>query len=248
MLNKYKHDQIAQKLIQSGLGNYKVMIHEELASTNTYALDHIEQLENNSVIVCEGQSAGLGRNGKTWTSRPYLDMSVSFVHKFPLDFDYELLPLVIAVAVNRLFKQLRISTKIKWPNDIWTCSRIDKIKIAGILLSAKIYANERYIVSGIGLNNIENWERNNLLINLITHVENVLSEYKVFGFAIVRQEWLDNCTHYRKVISLYQGGELLDHGIHIDLTSNGKIVIEDKNNGEIREYSGSTVSLIFEDQ
>jgi len=231
--------------MQAGLNNYKVMTHEELASTNKYALENIKQLENNSVIVCEGQSAGLGRNGKVWSSRPYIDISVSFVHKFPLDFDYELLPLVIAVAVNRLFKQLRVSTKIKWPNDIW---QLNKTKIAGILLSAKIHANERYIVTGIGLNNIENWERNNLLINLITHVENVLSEYKIFGFAIVRQEWLDNCIHYRKVISLYQGGELLDHGIHIDLTSNGKIVIEDQNNGEIREYSGSTISLIFEDQ
>src|SRR5579863_1616704 len=215
MLNKYNHNQISHKLMQAGLSNYTVIIHEELVSTNTYALDNIGQLKNNSVIVCEGQSAGLGRNGKAWTSRPYIDISASFVHKFPLDFDYELLPLVMAVAVNRLFKQLRVNTKIKWPNDIWLSN---KTKIAGILLSAKIHANERNIVTGIGLNNIENWERNNLLLNLIIHVENVLSEYKTFGFAIVRQEWLDNCIHYRKVISLYQGNELLDHGVHIDLT------------------------------
>lgn len=241
MKNSFNLSQINQMLKHAGLDNYTVMLHEELDSTSVYALNHIDELKDNSVIVCESQTQGIGRNGKGWTSKPYVDITASFVHKFPPGFEYELLPLVVAVAVNRLFKQLRISTKIKWPNDIWLQN---KIKVAGILQSAKIHANERYIVTGIGLNNIATWERNNLLVNLITQVENVLSEYKIFGFAIVRQEWLDNCIHYRQIISLYKGSNLLDHGLHIDLTSNGKIMIQDQNSGAIREYSGSSISLI----
>jgi biotin-(acetyl-CoA carboxylase) ligase len=243
MLNRLNPQQIKQKLAQLGRPDYNVMVYEELASTNTYALDNIAQFENNSVIVCERQNAGMGRNGKIWTSRPYIDLSVSFVHKFPLDFEYELLPLVIAVAVNRLFKQLRVSAKIKWPNDIWL---LDNKKAAGILLSAKVYNNYRYIVSGIGLNNIDNWERNELLLNLIIHIENVLSEYKLFGFATVRQEWLDNCMHYRREISLYQDNKLLDNGIHVDLTNDGKIVLKSQSSGNICEYKGSAISLIVE--
>ncbi len=243
MLNKLNSNHIQQKLAQLGLNSYKVSIFEKLDSTNTYALNNIAQFENNSVIVCERQTAGTGRNGKVWTSRPYIDLSVSVIHKFPLDFDYELLPLVIAVAVNRLFKQLRIGTKIKWPNDIWL---LDKTKAAGILLSAKIYANCRYIVTGIGINNIDNWERNDLLLKLIVHIENMLSEYKIFGFATCRREWLDNCVHYNKQISLYQDNKLLDNGTHIDLTNDGKIVLKSQNSGNICEYRGSAISLIIE--
>lgn len=243
--NSFNLSEINQLLLKSKLDNYNVVIHEELASTNTYALNNIKQLSNNSVIVCENQTAGIGRNGKTWSSKAYIDVIASFVHTFTLDFEYELLPLVIAVAINRLFKHLRVTTKVKWPNDIWLP---DKTKIVGILQSAKIHANERYIITGVGLNNIQNWERNDLLVNLIKQVNNVLSEYKIFGFAIFRQEWLDNCIHYKKRISLYRGDDLLDSGIHIDLTIDGKIMIKDQNNGMVRGYSGSTISLIIEDQ
>ncbi|MCC2625867.1 MAG: biotin--[acetyl-CoA-carboxylase] ligase [Burkholderiales bacterium] len=243
MLNRLNADLIEQKLAQLGQKDYKVVIFEELDSTNTYALNNLAQFANNSVIVCENQSAGTGRNGKIWSSRPYVDLSVSFIHKFTLDFNYELLPLVIAVAVNRLFKQLRVSAKIKWPNDIWLP---DNTKVAGILLSAKIQTNCRYIVAGIGLNNIHDWERNQFLADLIMHVEQVLSEYKIFGFATIRREWLDNCIHYHKKISLYQNNKLLDIGIHIDLASDGKIVLKSENTGSISKYNGSAISLIVE--
>lgn len=243
--NPFNLKEINQLLCQSDLDNYSVIIHEELDSTNIFALNHLSQLADNSVIVCENQNAGIGRNGKVWTSRPYTDVMASFVHKFALDFEYELLPLVIAVAVNRLFKHLRIATKVKWPNDIWLPN---KTKVVGILLSARIQDNDRYIVTGIGLNNLENWERNQLLVSLIKQINDVLSEYKVFGFAMFRQEWLDNCIHYRKVISLFQGADLLDRGIHIGLTKDGKIMIQGLEDGMVREYSGSSISLIIEDQ
>ncbi|MCC2645685.1 MAG: biotin--[acetyl-CoA-carboxylase] ligase [Burkholderiales bacterium] len=242
MINNFNFNKINQMLKQSGLENYTVIYHDQLESTQSYALNNIQQLNNNSVIVCEVQTNGIGRNGKIWSSKPYIDIAVSLVHAFSLDFEYELLPLVIAVAINRLFKQLRVNTKVKWPNDIYLA---DKTKVAGILQSAKVYANERYIVTGIGLDNIQNWDRNNLLLSLIIQVENVLSEYKIFGFAIFRQEWLDNCIHYHRQISLYRSGNLIDCGIHVDLTNNGKIVVKDHTG--LREYSGSSISLIVED-
>lgn len=235
---------IGRLLEQYGLNHYSVIIKPELESTNNYALENIEQLSDNSVIVCEKQTSGQGRGGKVWKSQAYIDVTASLIHKFPLDFNYELLPLVISVAVNRLFKQLRVATKVKWPNDIWL---LDKTKVVGILLAAKTVGDERYIVTGIGLNNIQNWERNGLLVDLIKQVNDVLMEYKVFGFALFRQEWLDNCIHHRKIISLYQHGQLLARGMHMDLTNNGKIILKDQNSSVISEYFGATISLTIED-
>ena len=242
--NPFDLNKLNALLALAGLKHYNITIHKQLDSTQSYALEHIEKFSDNSVIVCETQVAGVGRNGKVWTSRPYTDIMVSFVHEFPFEFEYELLPLVIAVALNRLFKYLRVATKIKWPNDIYLP---DKTKIAGILQSARVLENKRCIITGIGLNNIANWERNNLLVELIHQINNVLSQYKVFGFTALHQEWLDNCIHHRKMISLYKGNKLLDRGIHIDLSQTGKIRIKDQNSGSVREYSGSAISLIIED-
>lgn len=235
---------INQLLVFYGLEDYTVVVHEKLASTNKYAQDNLDQLTNNSVIVCEQQLAGVGRNDKAWLSRAYTDLTVSLIHSFPLDFSYELLPLVIAVAVNRLFKTLAVATKIKWPNDIYL---LDKTKVAGILQTAHIQASKRHIITGIGLDNIGSWERNNLLVNLIKQVEATIAEYKTFGFTMLGQEWLDNCIHHRQLISLYKGTNLLDRGIHIDLTSNGGITLQGGLSDNVREYSGSAISLIIED-
>lgn len=243
--NPFNLNELGSLLDQSDLSHYNIIIHQQLDSTQMYALNNIHKFADNSVIVCENQISGIGRNGKVWVSRPYKDLMISFVHKFPLELKYDLLPLVIAVAVNRLFRHLQVAAKIKWPNDI--CLP-DKTKVAGVLQSAKTLTNDRYIITGIGLDNIGNWERNKLLAELIKQVNNCLSEYKIFGFAVFRQEWLDNCIHYRKKISLYQAQNLLDSGIHTNLSVDGKIMIKDQNSGIIKEYSGSAISLIIEDQ
>ena len=218
--------------------SYTVKILDEINSTNTYILNNIEGLDNKTVISAELQAGGKGRNNKTWLSKIATDLTVSFLYLFPLEFNYELLPLVVAVCINRLLKQYRIPNLIKWPNDIYSK---DSGKIAGILLESGIRDNKRFVVVGIGLDNILNLDRALFLSSLIYHMDHVIIEYSVFGFAMFRQEWLDNCMHYNKNVSLYKSGDLLDSGINIGLTSAGDLVIKSKN--QIKEYNGNSISL-----
>jgi biotin-(acetyl-CoA carboxylase) ligase len=202
--NIFNQQQIQYLLKQFLLDKYRVTILDKVDSTQNYAMQNLENLASNSVIVAEEQTVGRGRNGKVWTAKPCIDITASFIYKFALDFEYDLLPLVIAIAVNRLFKHLRVVTKIKWPNDILLP---DKTKIAGVLIESKVCRNDRYLIIGIGIDNINSWNRNNLLVSLIQQVNNILSEYQIFGFATIRREWLDNCIHCGSRISLIIEGK-----------------------------------------
>jgi biotin-(acetyl-CoA carboxylase) ligase len=236
---------IRQMLSVLNLESYKLVILDRVDSTNNYALDNLADMGEKALIVTEMQTDGRGRNGKKWFSRPGVDITLSFVHRFEADLAHEFLPLTSAVAINRLFKQYRVATKIKWPNDIWLDN---ETKVAGILQESKIVDGSRYVITGIGLDNIHNWDRNDIVSSLTNHIEHVFSEYALFSFAVLRQEWLDNCFHKGRLISLYQAGELLDSGIHVDLTQDGKIIVQDIITHEIRAYSGSKISLIVENE
>lgn len=231
-------NKVQQNFAKLRQNSYTVKILEETGSTNTYILNNIGALNNKTVVSTEFQSDGRGRNNKTWVSKIATDLTVSFLYEFPIEFNHELLPLVVAVGLNRLLKQYRMPNLIKWPNDIY----LQKSgKIAGILLESGIRDNKRFVVVGIGLNNIINSDRAELLANLINHMEHVITEYSVFGFEMFRREWLDNCIHYKKKVSLYKNGNLIGSGINIDLTITGDLVIKSKN--QIKQYNGSSISL-----
>lgn len=241
--------EVLDELGAHSLDGYTLKLLPEVDSTNTYVFCNITNLPNRTVVVAELQSSGRGRGDKYWISKIALDLTVSFLYFFPLHFSCELLPLIAAVAVNRLLKQYRVTNYIKWPNDIYLAnsSNVESAqfrgKIAGILLQSGIYDEQRFVIIGIGINNLFGLHRNKLLASLIAHMEHVMQEYSVFGFAMLRQEWLDNCLHHNKSVKLYQEQKLITSGLNTDLTVDGKLVIKNKN-GEYEYISGSLSLLI----
>jgi BirA family transcriptional regulator, biotin operon repressor / biotin---[acetyl-CoA-carboxylase] ligase len=92
-----------------------------------------------TLVTADEQSAGRGRQGRTWTAPPQTAVLMSLVLR---DFN-ETLPLAAAVAVC---EALPVEAQIKWPNDVW----IDGRKVAGILIEGR--PQEGWAVLGIGLN------------------------------------------------------------------------------------------------
>jgi BirA family biotin operon repressor/biotin-[acetyl-CoA-carboxylase] ligase len=92
-----------------------------------------------TLVTADDQSAGRGRQGRTWTAPPRSALLMSLV----LRDLRETLPLVAAVAVC---EALPVEAAIKWPNDIWVRGR----KLAGILVEGR--PQEGWAVLGIGLN------------------------------------------------------------------------------------------------
>jgi BirA family transcriptional regulator, biotin operon repressor / biotin---[acetyl-CoA-carboxylase] ligase len=102
---------------------------------------------NGTVITADEQTAGRGRQGRTWTAAPGSALLFSAIVR-PLDKRHPLLPLAVPLAVCETAESLRpgIECKVKWPNDV----HLEGRKLAGILIEAR--PQEEWAVLGIGLN------------------------------------------------------------------------------------------------
>ena len=103
-----------------------------------------------TLVTADEQSAGRGRQGRSWTAPPRTAVLMSLVMR-DLDVRQALLPLAAALAVcEACEEEARVACKVKWPNDVW----IERRKVAGILVEGR--PQEGWGVLGIGLNvNVE---------------------------------------------------------------------------------------------
>ncbi|MBS1678624.1 MAG: biotin--[acetyl-CoA-carboxylase] ligase [Actinobacteria bacterium] len=120
----------------------------QVGSTNTVARELAAAGAPHGTIVTAGeQTAGRGRQGRTWTAPPDSALLYSAVLR-PLEPRHSVLPLAVAVAVCETAEALRpgIECKVKWPNDV----HLDGRKLAGILIEAR--PQDGWAVLGVGLN------------------------------------------------------------------------------------------------
>jgi BirA family transcriptional regulator, biotin operon repressor / biotin---[acetyl-CoA-carboxylase] ligase len=117
-------------------------------STNARARELVEAgAPGGTVVTADEQTAGRGRQGRTWTAPPGKALLYSAVLR-PLDERHLLLPLAVPLAVCEGAEEMQpgIECAIKWPNDVW----IDERKLAGVLIEAK--PQDGWAVIGVGLN------------------------------------------------------------------------------------------------
>jgi BirA family transcriptional regulator, biotin operon repressor / biotin---[acetyl-CoA-carboxylase] ligase len=94
---------------------------------------------NGTLVTAASQSAGRGRQGRTWTAPPGRALLCSLVLREPPP----LLPLTAGVAVAEV---CGAEARIKWPNDVL----VGAGKVAGILVEGRL--QEHWAVLGIGVN------------------------------------------------------------------------------------------------
>ncbi|HUE27620.1 MAG TPA: biotin--[acetyl-CoA-carboxylase] ligase [Solirubrobacteraceae bacterium] len=92
-----------------------------------------------TMVTAREQSAGRGRQGRTWTAPPGRALLCSLLLRDPP----RLLPLAAGVAVAEV---VGAGARVKWPNDVL----LDGRKVAGILVEGR--PQEHWAVLGIGLN------------------------------------------------------------------------------------------------
>ena len=92
-----------------------------------------------TLVTARAQSAGRGRQGRSWSAPPGHALLMSLVLRGP----HPLLPLAAAVGVC---EAVGPETRIKWPND----ALLDGRKLAGILAEGR--PQEDWAVLGIGVN------------------------------------------------------------------------------------------------
>lgn len=132
-----------------------------IASTNSHARSLAGAgAPHGTLVTADAQSAGRGRQGRTWSAPPGRSLLCSIVIRDPP----RMLPLLAGVAVASVVDSVggagargadrargagetgRAEAKVKWPNDVL----VDGRKVAGILVEGR--PQERWAVVGVGVN------------------------------------------------------------------------------------------------
>jgi BirA family biotin operon repressor/biotin-[acetyl-CoA-carboxylase] ligase len=233
----------------------------ETGSTNADLLARIDTLNGPLLRVAENQTAGRGRAGRAWLSRPGAALMFSLAWRFkgPLH-RMSGLPMAVGVALAETIAALGVPVQIKWPNDLLR----DGKKLAGILVETQTARDDTdgaiWAVIGVGLNLVmpdeleaaigrevaaapwlAKMDRNQLMAALLSRLAAVLAEFDDTGFAPFAGRW--NALHAwqgRDVVVLDQG-KILQQGVAAGVDAIGRLML-DTAQGRVEVLSGD-VSL-----
>jgi len=238
------------------------LIHyQSVTSTNDVARDlALAGAPEGAIIIADEQTAGRGRQGRSWTSRPGEGLYLSAVLRPRIPAGQSpILALVSAVAVaETLSLDFEIAADIKWPNDVLASGR----KICGILVESAIEGERlTYVVVGIGVN----LTQREFPDEIREHATSLLRESgltvssKEFAARLlprldamyqmamsnppeIVRRWETRSTYARgRAVRIFSPDGVLD-GTTRGLTENGALVLE-TDKGEIREIVSGEVTL-----
>jgi BirA family transcriptional regulator, biotin operon repressor / biotin---[acetyl-CoA-carboxylase] ligase len=130
--------------------DFIILRYKTLDSTNSEAAKQAKLGVAEGLCVIAGhQTAGRGRQGRTWISAPDSGLYFSIVLRPKLAITLmPLITLMTGVAVHDALKEFDLDPDIKWVNDIL----IGEKKISGILAEAVETPTGLAVVVGIGVN------------------------------------------------------------------------------------------------
>ena len=118
----------------------------EVDSTNRYAMNNFDALADGTLVAAEFQTAGKGRQNRTWHSPPRENIYASFVMK-NIAPPVSNASIIASLGALQMLRNAAPGVKfwIKWPNDI--CCGLKKI--AGILCESRLPSG---VIAGVGVN------------------------------------------------------------------------------------------------
>ena len=124
-------------------GRFGRPYHYEDACESTQRL--LDSHPEGAAAVCDAQTGGRGRLGRTWSAPPGTAVLCSVVLEPPAERNIAELSLVGGLAVAEAVEAATgLAAQIKWPNDVL----VNRRKVAGVLAEA----SEGRVVLGMGLN------------------------------------------------------------------------------------------------
>lgn len=225
--------------------NYDKLIYiEEVDSTNEECK---RQAANNCpsglFVVCDRQSAGKGRLGRTWLADKNVGLCMSMVLRpeiIPVEAPQ--ITLIAGVAIRRILERLMgLKVEIKWPNDIICNGK----KLVGILteMSAEM-EKVNYIVLGIGINvNMESfgeelkdkatsmyietnkrYKRSDIINEFLKEFKPCYELFCEKGFESFIDEYNKNCANINKEVKTVCGKNEIS-GIAKGINEKGELMI-----------------------
>ena len=225
---------------------------EEIDSTNRWAKDNIDDIEDMSVVYTYNQTSGRGRLNRKWNYMGSDNIYASIILKPSATMRevYSNLTQLLCLVLAQTFEEYETVPKIKWPNDV----RINGKKISGILAEGVISTEQtlKGIVLGFGVNlnvpkeiidsvdqpatslNLETGDyidKENFLKKVLDKFCLLYNEFIEEGFLLIREDYKERAEFLNEKVAVKVFDKTYE-GVAIDVTENGALKIVDKNNKE----------------
>lgn len=248
-------------MVNQDMSKYTIVTLEEVHSTNSYALEHIQFFEDKTVIYTTHQTSGRGRYNRLWVGDDTENLFMSIVLK-PEEterYPFANLTQYLSVAVCEVLEsEYGLRPEIKWPNDIL----INGYKISGILAESNMGNNKiTAIVLGLGLNvNMKPETLSGIdqkatsiyaLKKEIVNVEECLhkicdkffSNYEQFvseGFGYIKKEYESRCGFIGKNIIIREADRKKEYYAK-SIDEDGLLIVNDEFNNECKIITGDVL-------
>lgn len=253
---------MAKKDRQSLKSMFEIIREKSLPSTNTYALELLnnKRISKPTVVVADAQIKGRGQAQNQWFSEEGKSLTFSVV-LFPERIKAErqfTLSQVICLAVCNTLAQYVENVNIKWPNDIY----INGKKTCGILIeNAVLGEGLAYSVCGVGLNvNNANFSsgyvatslhsETGCIFDLENILEQILKKIELYYLKAEKEEYALLNSWYHEC--LYKIGETIrfedKQGVFmakvIGIDQYGQLLVED-DESQLRTYGFKEVAWLL---
>lgn len=132
------------------IGNAVRRLNHCSSTNDAAALWARDAAPHGAVVVADSQTAGRGRQGRSWHSPPGENLYFSCVLRPSLE-PAKVPPITLCagIAVCEVVNSLGVEASIKWPNDVWVGER----KLAGVLTEMSTRTNQlESVIVGVGIN------------------------------------------------------------------------------------------------
>ncbi len=142
--------EIVLKDLNTTIVGRNILYYRTLPSTMDFAKKLArEGIGEGTVVLCDEQTEGRGRQGRKWFASPSSSILMSVIFRPALEHLPQINMLASLAIVLTIEKVARIKSTIKWPNDVL----INGKKVAGILME-NVFEGEALhaAIVGMGLN------------------------------------------------------------------------------------------------
>lgn len=230
---------------------------EETGSTNADLMSALPALSGPRLLIARHQTAGRGRAGRAWQSRPGQSLTFSLAWPFARPLHALIgLPLAVGVALAEALAMFGVEVRLKWPNDIL----LHEQKAAGVLIESAASKGGSWAVIGIGINlglgsevtaglerpaanlsALAGMDQNLLMAALLSALAEMLETFGQQGLAPFTARWNALHAHAGKPVRILEDGRVLHEGIGIGVDELGRFVL-DTGGGRVAVMAGD-VSL-----
>lgn len=244
-------------VIESAFLNDTVFVYDTIDSTNTQAKRYADTLSSRGIFVAGEQTAGRGRNGRSFYSPSGSGVYISLLYpaKAIQKHTHLVTPLAAVALYDAIKTQLGIEVGIKWVNDLFLNGK----KVSGILteamFSVELGAVDKLII-GMGINVKQPAHIPNELNDVIGYLTDKPVDMNKLAITIINNvfNYLDNLPNTNFMTTYKQQSIILNKRITVhlgdtsfpatatDITPEGQLMVL-KNDGQTEILQHGEVSI-----